>query len=132
MALPATLHPFLAQELRTVIDTSPSPSTPALARYPLVLPADPFTSDSVQHRARTRVTPELVKSYRRNPEPLSSQTFVSSDDEFFQVASWVTEGRGKAKETLYYVVFANKGPEAVCHSDTFFKILENSEQLSSE
>jgi hypothetical protein len=130
MALPATLHPFLAQELRTVIDTSPSPSTP---RYPLVLPANPFTSDSVQHRARTRVTPELVKSYRRNPEPLSSQTFVSSDDEFFQVASWVTAGRGKAKETLFYVVFANKGPEAVCHSsDTFFKLLENSEQLSSE
>jgi hypothetical protein len=68
-----------------------------------------------------------ILGYCRNPDPLPSQYFLSSDDEYFQVASMFTMGREKMKERLYYVVFADEGPEAVCHSlESFLELLEGS------
>ncbi|KAJ7821655.1 hypothetical protein B0H13DRAFT_2377142 [Mycena leptocephala] len=110
--LPADIHPFLAQQLaRVPAAESPFPSlndAPS-SKYPLVLPAQSFTSESVQQLARTRVMPDNILGYCRNPDPLPSQYFLSSDDEYFQVASMVTMGREKMKERLYYVVFADEG-----------------------
>jgi hypothetical protein len=130
MRLPADIHPYLAQQLAqapATVSPSPSSNDPPSSKYPSVLPAQSFTSESVQNLYRTPVTPEDVAAYRRNPDLLLSQSFLTSDNEYIQVSSMITTGRGETKESLSYVAFADDGPEAYCHPlESLLKLLEGS------
>ncbi|KAJ7044897.1 hypothetical protein C8F04DRAFT_1069939 [Mycena alexandri] len=131
MRLPARadMHPYLAKQLG--IAPVETPSTPS-SLDPLVMPADPFTAASVRHHIRTPVTAEEITRFRRNPDPLLAGIFISAETEAFQVASMVVVARGDGWDRLFYLAFADEGPEAVCYSsEDLFNLLQTSASLTS-
>ena len=73
---------------------------------------------------------ELVQ-YQRRPELLERETFVSfNEDEgeyqVFRVPAFLTAGQ----ERIFYVVYADEGPEAVACTDVdLFDLLRTSERV---
>ncbi|KAJ7781507.1 hypothetical protein B0H16DRAFT_622284 [Mycena metata] len=134
MVLPprAEMHPYLAKQLGLPPFQPPvaiPPSTPA-ARYPIAVPADAFTSASVQHTQLMLLTPEDVMGFRQNPDPLVGCTYLSPGHKYFKLAATMLIASGDGREKLFYVVFADNGPEAVCYSsDEFFGPLESSSSV---
>jgi len=72
---------------------------------------------------------ELIQ-YQRNPELLQRDTFVSFNEdeaeyEAFRVSAFFT-----ADERIFYVVYADEGPEALaCTSIDLFDLLRTSERV---
>ncbi|KAJ7080746.1 hypothetical protein B0H15DRAFT_953350 [Mycena belliarum] len=134
MRLPARadMHPYLAKQLGMApVETAPTPVTAPSSLYPLVMPAVPFTVASVRHHTRTPVTAEDITRFRRNPDPLVAGIFISAETETFQVASMVVVARGDGRDRLFYLTFADEGPEAVCYSsEDFFDLLQTSTCLT--
>ncbi|KAJ7350766.1 hypothetical protein DFH08DRAFT_862322 [Mycena albidolilacea] len=130
--LPPQLHPLLAKELAS--PRRPQMSTPAAndhqLQYPIALPARSLTFDEVGNAARVEVTTAAIANYRRNPDRLPNEVFVSESSEgieAFRVSSILTT---ENQEILFYLVFAGEGPEAVCHSsEDFFALLSTSARL---
>ncbi|KAJ6494912.1 hypothetical protein DFH09DRAFT_1206226 [Mycena vulgaris] len=129
--LPSQLHPLLANALAP---PRRSVSTPAAndhpLQYPIGLPGRSFTFDEIGNAARVQVTGAAIAEYRRNPDRLPEEAFVSESPEgleAFRVSSILsTENQDK----LFYLVFANEGPETVYHSsDDFFALISTSARL---
>ena len=75
---------------------------------------------------------ELIQ-YQRRPELLQGETFMSSSEDeeeyqVFRVPAFITASQDK----IFYVVYADEGPEAVaCTSDELFDLLRTSERVLS-
>lgn len=139
--IPSNLHPLLAQELglgqpnstqpQTTSDSAiySKPANPSID-YPFVLPASPFTFEEIATFNRSPILPDDIIQYRRDPDSLFGCTFFSSDSEdagAFRVSAVMsTSDQGK----LFYVVFADEGPQGICCSmEHFFGILSSSERV---
>jgi hypothetical protein len=71
---------------------------------------------------------ELIQ-YQRRPEPLQRETFVSFNEaeyEVFRIPAFITADQ----ERIFYVVFADEGPEAVAFTHVnLFDLLRTSERV---
>ncbi|KAJ7780665.1 hypothetical protein DFH07DRAFT_793094 [Mycena maculata] len=126
--LPPQLHPLLAKDLthpRRLQAPTPIANDPL--QYPMTLPARSLTFEEIGNATRVKVTGTAVAGYQRNPDCLPGHVFVSESSEgveAFRVSSILTT---ENKKTLFYLVFADEGPEAVCHtSEDFFVLLSTS------
>lgn len=85
--------------------------------YPTTLPACAFKSEEVMNLSRVTLQAEEVIHYQRHPELLQRDTFVSLNEdeeeyEVFRIAAFITADQ----ERIFYVVYADEGPEAVAYS----------------
>ncbi|KAJ7272730.1 hypothetical protein B0H12DRAFT_1319898 [Mycena haematopus] len=123
--LPQQLHPLLAQELaRSREPQAPTPAADDTLQFPITLPARSLTLEEIGDGKRVKVTGADIEAYQRNPNRLPDHIFVSeSSGEAFRVSSILTG----EQQTLFYLVFAGEGLEAVCHtSEDFFSLLATS------
>jgi hypothetical protein len=139
LVIPADPHPTLVRELGLNGQTpswqknAPQPSlSPEEFEDdpPLVLAARAFAVKDVIAASRVAVSSDELAAYKCNPDQLPAIYFLSSatpgEEEAFRLSSILLW----KKEKFYYVVFADEGPEAVCHTaDAFFELLSTSYRL---
>ncbi|KAJ7089776.1 hypothetical protein B0H15DRAFT_271362 [Mycena belliarum] len=133
MRLPARadMHPYLAKQLGMApVETPSAPVTVPSSLYPLVMPAHPFTAASIHHHIRTSLTAQDIARFRQDPDPLLAGIFISAESDIFQVASMAVVARENGMDRLFYLAFADEGPEAVCYSsEDFYNLLQTSASL---
>ncbi|KAJ6529118.1 hypothetical protein DFH09DRAFT_1185228 [Mycena vulgaris] len=123
--LPSQLHPLLANSLappRRPI------STPAANDHPLQYPIGllgrmSFTFDEIGNAARVQVTGAAIAEYRRNPDRLPEEKFVSESPEgleAFKVSSILST---ENQDNFFYLVCFYHS------SDNFFALLSTSARL---
>ena len=131
--IPQDPHPLLIQELGLNGNSAPLPLTPAPAdpvefEYPVILPGHPFSFKSIASCSRVPLSQDEVNGYRHNPDLIHNFTFVSATAKDGTEAFQVSAILAIAKEKLFYLVFADEGPEAVSYSyKDFFELLATSE-----
>ncbi|KAJ7216579.1 hypothetical protein GGX14DRAFT_562142 [Mycena pura] len=106
----------------TTLPVNLPPSAPS-TRLPLVIPADNFTSASIQpvNPLNAQVSWEELNRYRRNPDPLLDDAiFRSAEGEVFKVTAITTVAKVGGRDRLFYVTFADEGPEAVAYEADYF------------
>ncbi|KAJ7216580.1 hypothetical protein GGX14DRAFT_562144 [Mycena pura] len=118
----------------TALPVNLPPSAPS-TRFPLVVPADDFTSASIQpvNPLNAQVSREELSRYRWNPDPLLDDAiFRSAEGEVFKVTAITTVAKVGGRDRLFYVTFADEGPEAVAYeAEYFFEFLGTSVRLQS-
>ncbi|KAJ7246551.1 hypothetical protein B0H12DRAFT_1126108 [Mycena haematopus] len=133
--VPSDPHPLLVRELGLGVSALTTAITPAVPSFPTEMPAASFSFDSLADLPRIPVTADDIAQYRQNPDSLLHSVFVcNSEDsedgpEAFQVSSMLTT---QTAGRLFYIVFADEGPSAVCHSAVdFFPLLSSSYRIDS-
>ncbi|KAH9970524.1 hypothetical protein BGW80DRAFT_1329785 [Lactifluus volemus] len=107
------------------------PSEPAKSDYPLTLSARAFGSKEVMNLPRVSLEETDLIQYRRRPELLQRETFVSFNEdeaeyEAFRIPAFLTANQQK----IFYVVYADEGPEAVAFSSiNLFDLLRTSQRV---
>ena len=106
-------------------------SEPAPSDYPKTLAARGFKSNEVMNKPRVSLQETDLIQYQRRPELLQRATFVSFNEdeaeyEVFRIPAFITAGQ----ERIFYVVFADEGPEAVAFTSVdLFDLLRTSERI---
>ena len=109
----------------------PSQAEPAPSDYPITLLARGFKSTDVMNLPRVTVDETEVIQYQHCPRLLQRQTFVSFNEneekyQVFRIPAFITADQ----EKVFYVVYADEGPEAVaCTSIDLFGLLRTSERV---
>ncbi len=98
--------------------------------YPISMHAPALLWSQILGRPRFKVTDEDVRRYKRDPDLLVQQVFVSlgEDDEekAFKVFAILTV----IEDKIFYLVFPELGNEALAHpSEQFFEMLSTSEEV---
>jgi hypothetical protein len=129
------INTFLSKQYPYVFPPeSPSvviPSEPVPSDYPLTLAARAFESKEVMNLPRISLQETDLIQYQRHPELLQTETFVSfgedeAEYEAFRIPAFITANQ----EKIFYVVYADEGPEAVsCSSINLFDLLRTSERV---
>ena len=130
------INAFLSKQHPYVFPESPSAvihvsSEPAPSDYPTTLAARAFKSKEVMALPRVSLQRTELTQYKHRPELLQRETFVSFDEdeagyEAFRIPAFITAGQ----ERIFYVVYADVGPEAVaCTSIDLFDLLRTSERV---
>ena len=116
------VFPVKSPAVATHVSSEPTPSD-----YPTTLPARAFKSNEVMNLPRISLQMTELIQYQRRPELLQRETFVSfNEDEVFRIPVFITAGQ----ERIFYVVYADEGPEAVaCTSVDLFDLLRTSERI---
>jgi hypothetical protein len=138
---PDKMNSYLAKQMGVPIHSTPTTTLPPITlpasapstRHPLVVPADDFTSASIPTSyATAKVTLEDLNRLRRNPDPLlDGGMFMSGEGEVFKVVSISTIAKAGGRDKLFYVSFADEGPEAVAYeAEHFFNFLSASDKLT--
>jgi hypothetical protein len=130
---------FLSKQYPYIFPESPAAATPihvsserAPPDYPITLPARAFKSKQVMNLPRVPLQETDLIQYQRRPELLQRDTFVSFNKdeeelEVFRVAAFIT---GADQERIFYVVYADEGPEAVpWTSINLFDLLRTAERI---
>ncbi|KAJ7448016.1 hypothetical protein FB451DRAFT_1567373 [Mycena latifolia] len=117
--MPAVSHPLLARELGLSITTNPI-SQPTSDNFPSILPATPFALKDILADARIPTTLEDISDYHRNPDRLFDNIFDSDEEGELKVSSILSSGRA-LEAKLFYVVFADEGPEANSQSGLWIR-----------
>ena len=118
-------HPYVFPKSPAVaihLSSEPTPSD-----YPTALPARAFKSNEVMNLPRVSLQKTELIQYQHRPELLQREIFVSfNEDEVFRIPVFITAGQ----ERIFYVVYADEGPEAVaCTSVDLFDLLRTSERI---
>ncbi|KAK7016301.1 hypothetical protein R3P38DRAFT_2993828 [Favolaschia claudopus] len=114
--------PPAAVPAAAAIDTSVDPES----KYSLGLPALDLNSQDLQSARRTPLQLQEIADFRRNPNPLMDQIFLSEAGEFYQVSTIMMSKRANH----FYLTFADEGAEAVCYtSGDFFSLLSSSSKV---
>ncbi|KAK2467547.1 hypothetical protein APHAL10511_000402 [Amanita phalloides] len=107
------------------------PSEPAPSDYPATRAARAFKSNEVMNLPRVLLQEAELIQYQRCPELLQRETFMSFNEdeaeyEVFRIPAFITADQ----ERIFYVVYADEGPEAVaCTSVNLFDLLRTSERV---
>ncbi|KAJ7722746.1 hypothetical protein DFH07DRAFT_856595 [Mycena maculata] len=106
--------------LRTI---DPLPSRRPCRRLHIRLYPDCKSSDEV--------TRDDLNRLHRNPDPLlDGGIFMSAEGKVFKVVSITTIAKAGGRDRLFYVSFADEGPEAVAYEEHFFNFLGTSVKLT--
>jgi hypothetical protein len=103
----------------------------ASSDYPTTLAARAFKWTEIRNLPRASLQETELTKYQRRPELLQKETFVSFNDdeaehEAFRIPMFITAGQ----ERIFYVVYADEGPEAVAFtSSNLFDLLRISERV---
>ncbi|KAJ7769040.1 hypothetical protein B0H14DRAFT_3509540 [Mycena olivaceomarginata] len=93
-------------------------------------PGSPLCLKDIENAERTKLDAAAILEYQRDPESLLGKHFVSDSDglEIYRLASIASTETEDSK--LFFLVFADEGPEAVRHSSEFFSLLATSSLLN--
>ncbi|KAK7039356.1 hypothetical protein R3P38DRAFT_2899081 [Favolaschia claudopus] len=94
---------------------------------PMTWPADAFSYSLVDGCERVPVTKADIRGYKQDPDRLLGLTFISrSEDGDEELEAFQLAARYLSKQkTVFYVVFADDGPEAVYYGEKeFYEMLE--------
>jgi hypothetical protein len=111
-----------------MLHVSPEPAPPT---YPTILVARAFKSKEVMDMPRVSLQETELIQYQHHPELLQSETFLSLDEDeaeykVFRIPAFITAD----KERIFYMVYADKGPEAVAFTSVqLFDLLRTSERV---
>ena len=130
-------HPYVFPESPSVAvhvssepaPSEPAPSEPAPSDYPTTLPARAFKSEEVMNLPRVSLQETELIQYQCRPELLQRETFVSFNEdeeeyEAFRIPVFITANQ----ERVFYVVYADEGPEAVACTN-LLDLLRTSERV---
>jgi hypothetical protein len=101
--------------------------------YPITLAARAFNSTEVMNLPRVSLQETELSKYQNHPELLQRETFVSFNEdeaeyEAFRIPMFITAGQ----ERIFYVVYADGGPEAVALTSIhLFDLLRTSELVTN-
>ena len=112
-------YPYIPPPESAVVSSEQS------SRYPATIPASAFKSTDVLNLPRASLQETELSKYQHRPELLQGETFVSNEDEeAFRIPMFITAGQ----ERIFYVVYADEGPEAVAFTSIhLFDLLRRSE-----
>lgn len=130
------INAFLSKQYPYVFPESPSvvihgSSEPVPSDYPTTLAARAFKSKRIMNLPRVSLQETELIQYQRRPELLQRETFVSFNEdeaeyEAFRIPAFITANQ----QRIFYVVYADEGPEAVaCTSINLFDLLRTSERV---
>ena len=113
--------------------TAPSDHPTSPSDYPTTLAARGFKSTEVMDLPRASLQEMELNKYHHHPELLHKETFVSFNNdeaeyEAFRIPMFITAGQ----ERIFYVVYADEGPEAVAFtSSNLYDLLRTSKRVLS-
>ena len=116
-------YPYIPPPPNSAAVSSEQPSG-----YPIALAARPFKSTEVMNLPRVSLQETELSKYQHRPELLQRETFVSFNEdkeeyEAFRIPMFITSGQ----ERIFYVVYADEGPEAVAFTSIhLFELLRTS------
>ena len=111
--------------------TGPSDYPTAQSDYPTTLATRGFKSTEVMNLPRASLQETELNNYHHHPELLYKETFVSFNNdeaeyEAFRIPMFITAGQ----ERIFYVVYADEGPEAVAFtSSNLYDLLRTSKRV---
>ena len=143
----STVHPINAvhssKQIPYVSSQSPAPlhvsskplrvSSEPEFEYPNVTTGPAFKSEEIMKLPRVSLQETELALYRRSPELLLKETFVSFNEEeeefeVIRIPAFLTT----AQEKTFYVVYADQGPEAFAFlDDHLYDLLRTSERVLS-
>jgi hypothetical protein len=98
--------------------------------YPISMHAPALHWSQILGRPRVKVTDKEVLRYKRDPNSLVQQIFVSSGEDEEEDAFKVFAILSVSEDTIFYLVYPDVGNEALAHSsEEFFELLSTSEQV---
>ena len=116
-------YPYIPPPPESAAVSSEQPSD-----YPITLAARAFKSTEVMNLARVSLQETELSEYQHRPDLLQRETFVSFNEdkaeyEAFRIPMFITAGQ----ERIFYVVYADEGPEAVAFTSVhLFDLLRTS------
>lgn len=122
-------YPYVFPESTSVVIHGSSEPVPS--DYPTTLAARAFKSKRIMNLPRVSLQETELIQYQRRPELLQRETFVSFNEdeaeyEAFRIPAFITANQ----QRIFYVVYADEGPEAVaCTSINLFDLLRTSERV---
>jgi hypothetical protein len=125
-------YPYIPESPSAAIHANiPVSSESPPSDYPITLPARAFKSTEVMELPCVSVQETELTEYQHRPELLQKETFVSFNEdqaeyEAFRIPMFITSG----EERIFYVVYADEGPEAVAFTSiNLFDLLRTSKRV---